>query len=130
VCRAIRFLIETSSAKGVFNLCSPQPLTNVEFGRALAHSIRRPSWLPIPALVYKVAFGEAATVLLDGQKTYPQRLLNLGFEFQYPEIGAALANLSKSAVKPPPSGVGRGRKAQALTVYRAWLYNRTHERQK
>lgn len=93
VCRAIRFLIETPSAKGIFNLCSPQPVTNVEFGRALGHSIHRPSWLPIPALVFKVAFGEAATVLLDGQKAYPQRLLNLGFKFQYPEIGAALNNL-------------------------------------
>jgi uncharacterized protein (TIGR01777 family) len=93
VCRVIRFLIETPSAEGVFNLCSPQPLTNAEFGRALARSMRRPFWLPIPALAFKVAFGEAATVLLDGQKAYPQRLLNLGFQFLYPEVGAALANL-------------------------------------
>jgi uncharacterized protein (TIGR01777 family) len=93
VCRAIRFLIETPSAEGVFNLCAPQPLTNAEFGRALAGAMHRPYWLPIPALAFKVAFGEAATILLDGQKAYPQRLLNVGFEFQYPEIGAALANL-------------------------------------
>ena len=93
VCRAIRFLIETPSAEGVYNLCSPEPLTNAEFGRALAHVINRPFWLPIPALAFKSAFGEAATVLLDGQKAYPQRLLNLGFEFQYPEVEAALASL-------------------------------------
>jgi len=92
-CRAIRFLIETPSAEGVFNLCSPQPVSNAEFGRALARSMRRPYWLPIPALAFKLAFGEAATVLLDGQKTYPQRLLTLGFEFQFPEVGLALVNL-------------------------------------
>jgi uncharacterized protein (TIGR01777 family) len=93
VSRAIRFLVDTPSAVGVFNLCSPQPLSNAEFGRALARALHRPFWLPIPALAFKIAFGEAATVLLDGQMTYPQRLLDLGFEFQYPEVGAALANL-------------------------------------
>lgn len=93
VCRAIHFLIESSSAEGVFNVCSPQPLTNAEFGRALARSMGRPFWLPIPALAFKVAFGEAATVLLDGQMAYPQQLLNMGFQFQHPEIDAALANL-------------------------------------
>jgi len=93
VSRAIRFLIETPSAVGVYNLCSPQPLTNDEFSRALAHALHRPYWLRIPALAFKVAFGEAATVLLDGQMAYPQRLLNLGFEFRYPVVTEALANL-------------------------------------
>ncbi len=93
VCRAIRFFIETPSAEGIFNLTSPQPLTNAEFGRALARAMHRPFWLPIPALFFKTAFGEASSVLLEGQKVYPQRLLNLGFEFQYPEVGAALANI-------------------------------------
>ncbi len=93
VSRAIRFLIETPAATGVYNLCSPQTLTNAEFGRALAHALHRPYWLRIPAMAFKLAFGEAATILLDGQNTYPQRLLDLGFEFRYPEIVAALANL-------------------------------------
>jgi len=35
--------------------------------------------LPIPGFVFKIAFGEAATILLEGQKAYPQRLLDLGF---------------------------------------------------
>jgi hypothetical protein len=98
VCRAIKFLIENPTAEGAFNLCSPQPLSNAEFGRALAHTLHRPYWLPLPALAFRTAFGEAATVLLDGQKAYPQRLLNLGFEFQYPEVGAALANLLTTTI--------------------------------
>jgi uncharacterized protein (TIGR01777 family) len=93
VCRAIRFLIETPAATGAYNLCSPQPLTNAELGRAIARWLHRPYWLPIPAMAFKLVFGEAATLLLDGQMAYPQRLLDQGFEFRYPEIGAALANL-------------------------------------
>lgn len=91
--RAIRFLIETPSTKGVYNLCSPQPLSNAEFGRAIAKALRRPYWLTAPAFAFKLAFGEASTVLLDGQMAYPQRLLDSGFEFKYPEINAALDNL-------------------------------------
>lgn len=97
VCRAIEFLIETPSAEGVFNLSAPQSLTNAEFGRALARAMHRPYWLPIPGLFFKTAFGEASTVLLEGQKVYPQRLLSLGFEFKYPEVGAALANIVESS---------------------------------
>jgi hypothetical protein len=93
VCRAIRFFIETRGAEGVYNVCSPQLLTNTEFGRALAKALHRPFWLPLPAIFFKLAFGEVSTVLLDGQMAYPQRLLNLGFEFQYPEVASALANL-------------------------------------
>jgi len=93
VSRAIRFFIETPTATGIYNLCAPQTLTNAEFGRALAHALRRPFWLPLPALPFKIAFGEASEVLLEGQMAYPKRLLEMGFEFRYPEIGAALANL-------------------------------------
>ena len=93
VCRAIRFMIETPAVSGVFNLCSPQPVSNTELGRAIAHALHRPYWFPIPALVFKIAFGEAATLLLDGQMAYPQRLLDAGFDFRYPEINAALANI-------------------------------------
>lgn len=93
VCRAVRFFIETPATTGIYNLCAPQTLTNAEFGRALAHALHRPFWLPIPALPFKIVFGEASEVLLEGQMAYPKRLLDMGFEFRYPEIGAALANL-------------------------------------
>lgn len=93
VCRAIRYLIETPSMMGVYNLCSPQPLSNAEFGHAIAKALRRPYWLTAPAFAFKLAFGEASTILLDGQMVYPKRLLDSGFEFKYPEIDRALANL-------------------------------------
>jgi NAD dependent epimerase/dehydratase family enzyme len=35
-------------------------------------------------------YGEAAVALLGGQFIYPQRLLDLGFEFRYPGIVAAV----------------------------------------
>jgi hypothetical protein len=90
---AIRFLIENEGARGVFNLTAPSPVRNKEFGKALARVLRRPFWLPVPGFAMHLLFGEVATVVLDGQRVYPRRLLDLGFTFRYPEIEMALESL-------------------------------------
>jgi len=91
--RAIRFLIENEEAKGVFNVCAPGPVTNAEFGRALGKAMGRPSFLPLPAFAFKLAFGEASTVLLEGQRVIPARLQEMGFTFNFPTVESALEDL-------------------------------------
>jgi uncharacterized protein (TIGR01777 family) len=88
--RAIRFLIENPSAAGPFNLVAPQAVTNAQFARALGRVMRRPSWLPLPGIAMRAAFGEVSGLLLTGQRAVPQRLLDLGFQFRFPELEAAL----------------------------------------
>jgi len=89
----IRCLIENADARGAFNLTAPQPLKNKDFGQALGKALRRPSLIPLPALVFKLAFGEVATVVVDGQRVLPARLQALGYAFQFPELEAALRDL-------------------------------------
>lgn len=91
--RAIRFLIETPQARGVFNLCAPTPVTNTEFSHILGKVLKRPSFFPTPAFILRLAFGEKAILLLGSQKQIPKRLLELGFQFRYPQPEAALRNL-------------------------------------
>ncbi len=90
---AIRFLIDNEDARGAFNLAAPHPVTNAEFSRALGSSMRRPSWLRAPAFAFKLLFGEAALILLEGQKAVPHRLLDLGFKFKFPAVEPALEDL-------------------------------------
>lgn len=90
---AIRFLIDNELATGPFNLTAPNPLTNADFGRVLGKVLGRPSVLPTPAFAMRIAFGEMSTVLLDGQRAVPQRLLDLGFNFRFPEAKLALRDL-------------------------------------
>lgn len=90
---AIRFLIETESAAGVYNLSAPDPLPYKEFGRVIGRALGKPAFFPTPGILFKIAFGEAATLLLDGQKVLPQRLEEAGFEFSFPEARLALADL-------------------------------------
>jgi hypothetical protein len=91
--RAIRYLIENPSARGVFNLCAPQPITNGDFSRTLGKVLRRPSFLPVPGFALQLAFGEKAGLLTGSQKQVPMRLHELGFTFQYPDAESALREL-------------------------------------
>jgi uncharacterized protein (TIGR01777 family) len=90
--RAVRFLIERDELAGIFNLTAPQPLRQKEFCRVVGKVMRRPCWLPVPAVVLKVLFGEKAReTLLAGPRVLPRRLLAAGFEFRHPDAAAAVA---------------------------------------
>ncbi len=93
VVRAIGFLIENKSAKGPFNVSSPNPVTNQEFAKALGKVLKRPSFFRVPGFVLKIALGEMATTLLTGQKAIPKKLTSLGFEFEFPLLIPTLADL-------------------------------------
>jgi uncharacterized protein (TIGR01777 family) len=90
---AIRFLVENPQASGPFNLCSPEPLTNAQFGKVIGAVLGRPSWLPAPAFALKLAMGEVASMVLEGQRATPKKLLDLGFQFRFPDAESALRDL-------------------------------------
>jgi len=90
---AIRFLIENKKANGVYNLSAPQPLTNKEFTQAIGKVLNRPTFMPVPAFAMQLLFGEMSTLLLDGQREVPQRLMKEGFKFQFSDAEAALRDV-------------------------------------
>ncbi len=79
---------------GVLNASSPNPVTNREFSKALGRALGRPAIAPIPGLVLDLKFGrEFGKVLRGGQRVVPKRALELGYEFQHPELDEALEDL-------------------------------------
>jgi len=91
--RAIRHLIETPEARGPFNLVAPEAVRSADFTRALAGVLRRPTLLPIPPLLLRLALGEKAILVLEGQRVTPRRLAEVGFVFNFPRLEAALRDL-------------------------------------
>ncbi len=88
---AIRMLMERADASGPYNLTAPQPVTSRSFARQLGQALRRPSAMPLPAAVVRLAFGEMGeAVLLSGQRALPRRLQDLGFSFRDADLRAAL----------------------------------------
>jgi len=90
---AIRFLIEHSGLRGAFNLSAPKPLTSAAFSSVIGRTLRRPSYMPAPAFAFRLAFGELATLLVDGQRQIPRRLQQSGFRFKYEDADSALKDL-------------------------------------
>jgi uncharacterized protein len=94
--RAIRFLLDGDGADGrtgPYNLTAPNPVTDAELTAALHAAFRRPDfpWLRVPTPLLKLGLGEMSAELLTSARVLPARLLESGFEFEYPTIGAALA---------------------------------------
>jgi uncharacterized protein (TIGR01777 family) len=92
---AIGFLLTNEKASGPFNLTAPNPVTAAEFSRVLGRVMNRPSLLPAPAFALRLVLGEIATLVLDGQRAVPKKLLDLGFKFRFAELFYALRDLVK-----------------------------------
>lgn len=90
---ALRFLLEREEARGAFNLTAPHPVTNRDLTRALAQALGRPGFLPAPGFALRIALGEMADSLLQGQRAVPSRLRDLGYTFRWPDLEPALRNL-------------------------------------
>jgi hypothetical protein len=91
--RALRFLVENEKASGPFNLIAPDATSNAEFMRAVAKAIGRPYWFHTPSFALRAVLGGMSTLVLDGRYSQPKRLVELGFNFRYPTINSALADL-------------------------------------
>lgn len=91
--KALKFLLENEAAAGPFNLTAPNPVTNREFGKVLGKAMSRPSFMPVPGFAMRLLVGEVATVVLDGQRVVPEKLVSLGYTFEFPDLEPALLDI-------------------------------------
>lgn len=94
---AMRHLMDNESASGAFNLCAPQPVRMSDFGRMLARTLGRPYWMPVPAFALRLVLGEMSTLVLDGQRAVPEKLLQTQYKFQQSDLESALKMTLKRA---------------------------------
>jgi uncharacterized protein (TIGR01777 family) len=91
--RAMKFLLENEDARGAYNLIAPTPTSNAEFMRTVAKILHRPFWFHVPKLLLKLALGEMSVLITEGRYSQPKRLLEEGFQFNFPKIEEALGNI-------------------------------------
>lgn len=91
---AILFAMENEHITGSLNLAAPESVRMTDFCRTLGRILHRPSWMRVPAWTLKLMLGEMAEpLLLHGQKMIPQKLIDAGFQFQFPKLEDALRDL-------------------------------------
>ncbi|MCS7149867.1 MAG: TIGR01777 family oxidoreductase [Caldimicrobium sp.] len=80
--RAIEFLYYTEE-RGIFNITSPEPVRNEDMTKVMGKILKRPTFFPVPKIGLKILYGELAEVIMASARVIPQRLLRLGFKFEY-----------------------------------------------
>ena len=88
------FLIAHPDISGPLNVTAPHPVRNEALTRELGAVLKKPTFMPpVPGFVLKMAMGEFGSVLLEGQRVVPKKLLHAGFTFRFPNIHDALEDL-------------------------------------
>jgi uncharacterized protein (TIGR01777 family) len=90
----ILFCLDNRGIRGPVNGSAPEPVNNDTFGRAVGRAFGRPHWLPVPAALMRLLFGEMSALLLNGQQAVPKRALEHGYKFRYPTLDSALRQLA------------------------------------
>ncbi len=94
--RALEFLIGHEEIEGPVNLAAPNPLPNREFMAALREAWEMPNGLPAPAPLMAIGMFFLRTepeLVLKSRRAVPGRLLQSGFQFEFPDWPEAAADL-------------------------------------
>ncbi|MBX3397007.1 MAG: TIGR01777 family oxidoreductase [Phycisphaerae bacterium] len=96
--RAIMWLIEHDTIDGPVNLASPNPLPNEQFMRILREAcgaglaLSASAWMLSLGAIF---MGTETELILKSRRVVPGRLLDGGFQFEFPDWAAASAELCR-----------------------------------
>jgi uncharacterized protein len=93
---AVRRCIDDPGLSGVIHVTSPEPVRNAELMACLRTALRRPPAPPTPELLVRLGAALLRTdpaLALTGRRCLPVRLQKIGFDFAYPTLAPALADL-------------------------------------
>lgn len=96
-CRAVQWLIRRDDMQGVVNVAAPNPLPNAEVMKTLREVCSVPCGLPAAEWMLEIGAFLLRTeteLIIKSRRVVPDRLLAQGFEFRFPEIREAFADLA------------------------------------
>ncbi len=87
VVKSFIFIAENINISGPVNLCSPNPVTNLEFTKSLGKALNRPTIFSAPSFMLNLILGEMAeSLLLSSARIIPNKLQQAGFKFSNPNL--------------------------------------------
>ena len=88
---ALIFMAERDELSGPVIVAAPGIVRNADLGKAIGRVLGRPSLSWMPAVVARLLFGQYIQELaIASARATPQRLLDAGFEFKYPDLESCL----------------------------------------
>ena len=94
LCSIFDNALAKNSYAGVINTVVPQPSRNKDFMNSLLNAKGKKGLVsPLPKIFLRLAFGEMADTILNSTRAIPQKLQELGFQFQYEDLEIAIKDL-------------------------------------
>ena len=94
VCRLFIWAMENPEVTGVFNAVAPHPVRNRELVKAIVKARQLPALLvPAPEFALRFILGEMSAVVLNSNRVDSGKAVRAGFQFQFPELEGALAQI-------------------------------------
>lgn len=92
----IQHAITDARLNGPVNVVAPTPVTNREFTKSLGRTLRRSSFMPLPAFAARLALGEMADeLLLYSARVSPKQLNESEYRFRNTDLGNCLQEMLK-----------------------------------
>lgn len=94
LCEIFKMAIENEKMKSIYNATAPESVSNYEFSKQLAKTLKKPFWLPnVPSFILKIFLGEMSDMILEGSKVSSAKIISEGFSFKFANLNDALENL-------------------------------------
>jgi len=91
--RMFMFVLD-SSLEGIFNAVAPNPVQQKDFVKSVANVLKRPIFFPkVPEFILNFSLGEMSAIALESQRVSAKKIQDLGFEYDFHELDAALRDL-------------------------------------
>lgn len=95
ICRMYLFALK-NNIEGSFNAVAPTHISNKGFVQILATITKHRLLFPnVPIFLLRMMFGEMANIVLEGSRVSSEKIEQVGFKFEFPELKEALINLNK-----------------------------------
>jgi uncharacterized protein (TIGR01777 family) len=102
VCRVIEWMWDHTSEEGVYNVSSPNPVTNKTFMQTVRKVTGHVFGLPAYEWMLRIGaavIGTETELLLKSRWVLPTKLLQKGFQFKHPVLEDAVRNIVKEFPK-------------------------------
>ena len=92
-CRAIEFIIDNPGVVGPVNVTAPNPIRNKDLMKLIRKKVKAPFGIPQPKWLLELGakmIGTETELLLKSRNVIPERLMEMGFEFEFEKVDNAL----------------------------------------
>jgi uncharacterized protein (TIGR01777 family) len=96
LCKMIGYAITNENINGIFNAVSPEPISNKVLVKSIASKMNKVYLtIRVPEFALKIMLGEMSIEVLKSAKVSSEKIQQVGFEFEYPNLETALNQLLK-----------------------------------